>query len=105
LRSIATANMARARELRAAVLAVPGMRAGGDAPFFNEFVVKAPLPAALLIERMERRNYLAGIDLSRWYSDMPDALLMCATELTSREDIAGFTGALATEINDALAAV
>jgi glycine dehydrogenase subunit 1 len=105
LRSIATANMERARELRAAVLAVPGIRPSSDAPYFNEFVVKAPLPAALLIERMERRNFLAGVDLSRWYPDMPDALLMCATELTSREDIAAFTGALATEINDALAAV
>jgi glycine dehydrogenase subunit 1 len=105
LRSIAAANMARARELRAAVLAVPGMRPGGEAPYFNEFVVRAPLPAALLIERMERRNHLAGIDLSRWYPEMPDALLMCATELTSKEDIANFTGALAAEINDALAAV
>ena len=105
LRSIAAANMARARELRAAVLTVPGMRASGDAPFFNEFVVQTPLPAALLAERMVRRGILAGVDLSRWYPDMPNALLLCATELTTADDIARFAGALATEIDNAVAAV
>jgi hypothetical protein len=36
---------------------------------------------------------------------MPQSLLLCATELTSADDIARFAGALATEIDNAVAAV
>ena len=42
--------------------------------------------------RLLDRGLLAGLVLSRWYPDdpvsSPNALLLCATELTTDEDIA-----------------
>jgi glycine dehydrogenase subunit 1 len=105
LRSIAAANMARARELRAAVLAVSGMRAATDAPFFNEFAVRTPQPAAQLVNRLLARGFMAGIAVDGYYPDEPDTLVLCATELTSREDIQRFSKALAEELAYDVAAV
>jgi glycine dehydrogenase subunit 1 len=105
LKSIAAVNMARARELRDAVLAVAGFRPAASAPFFNEFVVETPVNAAELARRMERRGFLAGVALSQWFSEMPNALLLCATELTTKEDIARFAAVLSQETADAVVAV
>jgi len=105
LRAIATANMARARELRAAVLAVPGMRAASDAPFFNEFAVRTPVSARALTERMLGSGFLAGLAIDVYYPDETDLLLLCATELTTGDDIKRFTKALTEELALADAAV
>jgi len=83
LRSIAAANMARARELRYSLLAIEGCEAVSDAPFFNEFVIRTPVAAAELAQRLQRVGVLAGVPLSRFYPDMTHALLVCATEVTS----------------------
>lgn len=105
LRSIAAANMARARELRSAVLKIPGFRESFGAPFFNEFAVESPLYGDELVRRMARRGFLAGVALAHWFGDMPNAVLLCATELTSKDDVARFAEALVQETADAVVAV
>ena len=51
--------------------------------------------------RLLQRGILAGLPLARWYpddADLADALLVCATELTSDEDIDRFVEALQEEL-------
>jgi glycine cleavage system P protein (glycine dehydrogenase) subunit 1 len=105
LRSIAVANMARARDLRSAVLKIAGFRAPLEAPFFNEFVVDSPLRGDELVRRMASKGFLAGVALASWFGDMPNSVLLCATELTSKDDVARFAAALAKETADAVVAV
>ena len=105
LRSIAAANMARARELRDAVLAVRGIRAASDAPFFNEFAVRVPESAARLTARLVKRGFLAGVAVGADYPDEAGTILLCATELTTSDDILRFTAALAEELAHDVAAV
>ena len=105
LRSIATANLRRARELEAALATVPGVTLAHRAAHFNEFVVKTPVPAARLCESLARRGILAGLPLSRFYPDLAHELLVCATELTTPADISKFSAALAAETDRAVAAV
>jgi glycine dehydrogenase subunit 1 len=105
LRSIAVANMARARDLRSTVLKIPGFRAPLEAPFFNEFVVDSPLRGDELVRRMASKGFLAGVALASWFGDMPNSVLLCATELTSNDDVARFAAALAQETADAVVAV
>jgi glycine dehydrogenase subunit 1 len=105
LLSIAGANMANARALADALAVLPGFGIAHRASFFNEFVVRTPAPAAELVAKLEKRGILAGLPLGRFYPELTHALLVCATELTTPQDIADFALALTEEASRAVAAV
>ncbi len=105
LQSIAAANLQRARELQEAVCAVPGFVAAYQSPYFNEFCVRTPMPAVQLVKGLEKRGVLVGLPLSRFYPELTHLVLMCATELTTPEDIKVLTHALVEETTRAVAAV
>ena len=95
LRDVAALGAAKAAELEAALAAV-GVRRLHSGAYLNEFAVSVPdaprVHAALL-----ERDVLAGLPLADWYPDDPalrDALLVCATEMTTTADIERFAGAL-----------
>lgn len=105
LRSIAAANLARARDLRNALLALDGVSAPYDAPFFNEFVVRLPIAARDAAAALKQRGIIAGLPLSRFQPDRERDLLVCATEVTSPEGITRFARALKDVMEHAIAAV
>ena len=95
LRDVAALGAARAVELETALADAGAPRVHSGA-YLNEFAVHVPdaprVHAALL-----ERDILAGLPLADWYSDDPtlrDALLVCATEMTTSEDIERFASAL-----------
>ena len=95
LRDVAALGAARAAELERALAAVGATRVH-DAPFLNEFAVRVP-DAPAVHERLLDRGVLAGLPLARWYPDDPvlrDALLVCATEVTTAAEIERFAAAL-----------
>jgi glycine dehydrogenase subunit 1 len=95
LRDVASLGAARARELER-VLAEAGAPRLHDAAYLNEFAVRVP-DAEAVHRRLLERGVLAGLPLARWYPDDPDlrdALLVCATEVTTSDDIELFASAL-----------
>ena len=68
-------------------LASLGFTPLSEAPTFNEFVMRAPASFRETHERLQRKKILAGLPLSRWYPDMPDAWLFGVTETKTRADI------------------
>jgi len=59
-----------------------------SAPFFNEFVVRAPSAAAGLLARLANEKGIdGGIALSRYDADRPNDFLVCVTETNAREQI------------------
>ncbi len=67
----------------------------GGTPWFNEFVVELPLPAAAVVDRLvEESGIVAGVPLDRFYPDAPHRLLVTCTELNSREQIDALAEAL-----------
>ncbi|HUP83036.1 MAG TPA: aminomethyl-transferring glycine dehydrogenase subunit GcvPA [Candidatus Limnocylindria bacterium] len=95
LRDVAAGGAANAAELEQALAAFGAPRVHSGA-YLNEFAVRVPdarrVHAALL-----ERGILAGLPLADWYPDDPDladALLVCATEVTTNDDIARFASAL-----------
>ena len=59
-----------------------------SAPFFNEFVVKASLAAADLLEKLANDKGIdGGIALSRFNSNRPNDFLVCVTETNTRGQI------------------
>jgi glycine dehydrogenase subunit 1 len=105
LRSIAAANMARARELRKALLGISGVSAPFSAPFFNEFVVRLPISADDAVRTLNGQGIVAGLPLSQHVEGHGSDLLVCATELTSTHDIDRLAAGLRKVMDDAVAAV
>ncbi|HEX7760187.1 MAG TPA: aminomethyl-transferring glycine dehydrogenase subunit GcvPA [Caulobacteraceae bacterium] len=99
MRRLAQVNHAKARTLKAALAAVPGVEVLTGA-FFNEFAVRLPKDAAGVVERLAAKDILAGVPYSRLdpRAGLDDVLLVCATETTLDEDIAALAGALKAEI-------
>jgi len=99
LRDVASANLARSRELATKVSSISGYSLRFTAPFFNEVVVNAHRPAKDILAELARRGILGGIDLGRFYPEYSDCILMTATELTSSKDIETLCTALGEVVN------
>ncbi|MCC6313377.1 MAG: aminomethyl-transferring glycine dehydrogenase subunit GcvPA [Thermomicrobiales bacterium] len=63
-------------------------------PFFHEFVVNAPVPAAEVNERLLEAGMIGGLDLGRFDPTLDRSLLVCTTELQQRADLDRFVEAL-----------
>ncbi len=99
LRDVAALGAARARELELA-LADAGAPRVHSAAYLNEFAVRVA-DAPRVHRRLLERGILAGLPLAEWYPHDPvlgDALLVCATEVTTSDEIALFAGALREEL-------
>ena len=91
LHDVAALGAARAAELEAALASVGVARVHTGA-YLNEFAVRVPNAAAVHRELLGR-GVLAGLVLGEALPEEPDladALLVCATEITTGDDIATF---------------
>ena len=70
---------------RLAVL--PGVSVPFTAPFFKEFVVKTTEDTTSINQRLWEAGILGGLELSRFYPELENHLLLCVTEMRSREEI------------------
>jgi glycine dehydrogenase subunit 1 len=99
LRDVAALGAARARELEAALgeAGAPRLHA---APYLNEFAIRVP-DAAAVHARLVGSGILAGVPLAALEPgrpDVADALLVCATEVTTAREIERFALALRDEL-------
>ena len=95
LRDVAALGAARAHELEEA-LAAAGAPRVHSGPYLNEFAIRVPDARRAHAELLDR-GILAGLPLADWYPDDPvlrDALLVCATEVTTQAEIERFASAL-----------
>ncbi|MGP6156494.1 MAG: aminomethyl-transferring glycine dehydrogenase subunit GcvPA [Vulcanimicrobiaceae bacterium] len=97
LRRVATLNLERTQLLAERVAGVPGFTRAFAAPVFNELAIRVPAPlrAAGVLEALEKRRILGGVDLGRWYPELADCMLVNATELTTPAEIETLRNALA----------
>ena len=99
LRRLAEINHAKARQLRNALADIRGVDVLTPR-FFNEFAIRLPRAAADVVEVLAATGILAGVPFSRLdpASGMGDVLLVCATEMTTADDIAALAEALRSVI-------
>ena len=70
------------------ISALAGFSLPYSAPRFNEFVVRAPVEAAGLLERLAaERGITGGLALSRYFPARANDLLVCVTETNPRAEI------------------
>ena len=56
-------------------------------PYFNEFVAEGAVPANEVNEKLLDRKIIGGLDLRKFYPELKNAMLLCATEMTKRADM------------------
>jgi len=66
---------------------VPGYSLCFNDPFFHEFALCCPKPAAEINEHLLEHGILGGYDLGQDYPSLPDHLLVAVTEMNSKEEI------------------
>ena len=99
LRDVAALGAARARELEAALAAAGAPRLHA-APYLNEFAIRVPRAPAVHARLLDA-GVLAGVPLANLEpgaEDVADALLVCATELTTAQEIDTFARSLEREL-------
>jgi glycine dehydrogenase subunit 1 len=82
LRELAEQNLAKAHYLAGKVTC------RFDGPFFNEFVANTngKSPDQVNAELAEKK-IIGGLPLERFYPELKDSMLLCATEMNKREDM------------------
>ena len=93
LRQVAELCYHKAHYAAAAISGLDGYSLPQSGEFFQEFVVNCPDAPATINRRLMERNILGGLDVSERFEN---GMLLCVTEMNSREDIDLLVGALAS---------
>ena len=70
---------------------IPGFSFPMQGTFFNEFTVRCPISPADINQRLLDRDIVGGLDISDL---VPDSLLLCVTEMNTRQEIESLASAL-----------
>jgi glycine dehydrogenase subunit 1 len=94
LENTAAACHANTRELVTQLSTVDGVSQAFSAPIFHESVLLLDKPASEVLQALAEQDILGGYDLSKDYPELGNAMLVCATELRTEEDILAYRDAL-----------
>jgi glycine dehydrogenase subunit 1 len=81
-------------QLTQQVSAIDGVNAAFAGVVFHEVVLQLSQPVAPVLAKMADLGVLGGLDLSVYYPELGNALLVCTTETKSAADLTRFTTAL-----------
>ena len=81
LRELALQNLSKAHYLGGKV------KPRFSGPYFNEFVAVSGAPAEDVNRRLLDRKIIGGLPLERFYPELAGAMLLCATEMTTRGEM------------------
>ncbi|MDP6990250.1 MAG: glycine dehydrogenase, partial [Planctomycetota bacterium] len=89
LREVAEHCLAKAQYAAGEIAGIPGFELlFPDAPFFNEFAVRCPVPAREVNRAIDGAGMLGGVDVAEHCPHLGEnALLLAFTELTERGQI------------------
>jgi glycine dehydrogenase subunit 1 len=94
LERVASTCMTRSAELVEALTRIPGVKCVFAGARFHEAVLQLDRPVAPVLQALAARGIEGGYSLAGDYPELGHALLVCATEARSREDISHYASAL-----------
>jgi glycine dehydrogenase subunit 1 len=86
IKDLALQNLAKA-QYAAKTLSENGKLLFANSPRFHEFVLQTSETAEQLNARLLENKIIGGLSLKKWYPELGNATLWCATELTTKEQI------------------
>jgi len=103
LKQVALLSMEKAHQAAEKLFGLKSFEPYFSGDFVREFVVKTPVPAKELIEKVMAENaILPGVNLGRFYAGMDDALLVACTERRTENEIESLGAALGEFSTDAV---
>ncbi len=87
---LARLNFSKSQYLKNSISKVAGTRIAFSSPTFNEFVIESEIEADVLLKALLKKGILGGISLKKFYPELSRHLLLCATEMNSREEMDTF---------------
>ena len=94
LANVATMCHSNTNELVKLLCSIEGVEEIFQAPSFHESALRVPKKAKQILEVVADEDILGGYDLYQDYPELGDAILICATEKRTMEDIEKFKIAL-----------
>jgi glycine dehydrogenase subunit 1 len=92
LRRVAELCYHKAHYLAGRIAALPGYSLPLSGPFFKEFVVRCPRPPSQVNQALLERGIIGGLDVS---DRIEDGMLLCVTEMNTRQEMERLVEALA----------
>ena len=99
LRRVAAASHASTAALTVQLSGIHGVKRIFHGAHFHEVVLQLPKPAALVLDKMRAQGVLGGYDLTAHYPQLGEAILVCATETKTVDDLQKFVAALQHSLN------
>lgn len=87
MRELANLNLSKAEYAKKNLSGIKGIRLPFAKPTFNEFVIELAKPAADVLSALAKDGIFGGVDLGNWYPGMKNCVLVCVTELNTKEEI------------------
>ncbi len=89
IRETAEQAFQKAHYLAKKICELPGFKMANDKPFFNEFLIKPPVPACEIITQGIKNGFLPGVNVSDFIPEQ-DGLLIAVTEKRSKDEMDKF---------------
>jgi len=87
LQRVAHASHANTLALVEKLTAIKGVTRIFDRPFFHEALLHLEAPAEEVLQELQAQGILGGYDVSEYFPELGSAVLVCATETRTPEDI------------------
>ncbi|MFZ0106236.1 MAG: aminomethyl-transferring glycine dehydrogenase subunit GcvPA [Thiobacillus sp.] len=87
LAKVASASHAGTVALAEKMVAIPGVTKAFSSPFFHEVVLKLNDNAKDVLRALRAQGILGGLDISGWYPELGQAILVCVTETKTAADL------------------
>ena len=84
---VARLCFSKAQYLKTALSKISGVKINAAGTSFHEFVVELPVPAKLVLEKLLEQKILGGLDLGRIEKSRANQMLVCCTEVLSKQDL------------------
>ena len=91
LRQVAELCYHKAHYAASLIGQIPGFSLPFQDVFFHEFSVQCPIPPAEINRHLLERNIIGGLDIS---GQVPNGMLLCVTEMNTRQEIEALASAL-----------
>jgi glycine dehydrogenase subunit 1 len=86
LKKLAELNIRKAQYLKQKLSELKGWKVVFTAPVYNEIVVQCPNPQKVN-EKLRAEGIIGGYEMEKEYPELKNALLFCATEMLTKQDI------------------
>ncbi|MBK6959639.1 MAG: aminomethyl-transferring glycine dehydrogenase subunit GcvPA [Nitrosomonas sp.] len=94
LRRVAAQSHANTLELVEQLEKINGVKRAFSGPVFHEAALTLSAPVAEILSKLKQKGILGGLDLQGHYPELGNALLVCATETKTTNDLQSYAEAL-----------